>query len=182
MHAHHLGRSEQSTSFGDHLETPANLEIAALRPPTKAETIKETIDAHRENVSCNSCHKKMDPLGIALENFDVIGRWRDEYTDASNYSASKKKNSGRFPVDARTVHMDGRAFEGPLGLKEILGEDEDKFFKAFLENMLSYAMARQLTFRDRDNLDRLYQQSIDSDFRLRDILLSIVSSDSFTKR
>ncbi len=166
--------------YGDHLETPAGLEIAALRPPSKAETIKETIDAHRENLSCNSCHKKMDPLGIALENFDVIGRWRDEYMDVSNYSA--KKNSGRFPVDTRTVHMDGRAFEGPLGLKKILMEDEEKFSRAFISNMLSYAMARQLTFRDRKNLDQLYEQSADTDFRLRDILLSIVSSDFFTCR
>ncbi|MEM7313545.1 MAG: DUF1585 domain-containing protein, partial [Planctomycetota bacterium] len=130
--------------------------------------------------SCNSCHKKMDPLGIALENFDVIGRWRDEYKDVSNYSAKKK--SGRFPVDTRTVHTDGRAFEGPLGLKKILMEDNDKFSRAFISNMLSYAMARQLTFRDRDNLDLLYQQSVDTDFRLRDILLSIVASEGFIKR
>ena len=168
--------------YGDHLETPEDLEIAALRPPTNAETIKQTIDAHREEASCNICHKKMDPLGIALENFDVIGRWRDQYTDISNYATSKKKNTGRFPVDTRTVHMDGRAFEGPLGLKKILMEDKEKFSKAFVENMLSYAMARQLRFRDRENLNQLYEQSADNDFKLRDILLTIVSSDYFTRR
>ena len=95
--------------YGDQLETPANLEIATLLPPTQTENIKQTIDAHREDVSCNMCHKKMDPLGIALENFDVIGRWRDEYTDVSNYAPNKKdkkKNKERFPVDTRTVHMD----------------------------------------------------------------------------
>ena len=171
--------------YGDHLETPANLEIATLRPPTKTQTIKQTIDAHRENVSCNSCHKKMDPLGIALENFDVIGRWRDQYSDVSNYAPNKKgkkTKTERFPVDTRTVHMDGRAFEGPLGLKKILMEDNDKFSRAFVENMLSYAMARQLTFRDRENLDQLYERSAETEFRLRDILLAIVSSDYFTKR
>lgn len=171
--------------YGDHLETPANLEIAALSPPTNTETIKETIDAHREDTNCNSCHRKMDPLGIALENFDVIGRWRDHYNDVGNYSA-KSKNAGnkteRFPVDTRTVHMDGRSFEGPQGLKTILLEDSDKFSRAFVENMLSYAMARQLTFRDRENLDLLYEQSVDSDLRLRDILLAIVSSEYFTRR
>ena len=170
--------------YGDHLETPADLEISALSPPTKAATIKQTIDAHRENVSCNSCHKKMDPLGIALENFDVMGRWREEYTDVSNYQNGKKKGRGqeRFPVDARTVHMDGRAFDGPLGLKKILLEDHDKFAKAFVKNMLSYAMARQLTFLDRENLNKLYQQSANVDFRLRDILLEIICSDEFTLR
>ena len=171
--------------YGDHLETPAELEIAALSPPTKTETIKQTIDAHRENASCNSCHRKMDPLGIALESFDVIGRWRDQYTDVSNYVATCENNGNkteRFPVDTRTVHKDGRAFEGPQGLKTILLEDKNKFSRAFLENMLSYAMARQLTFRDRDNLNLLYEQTADTEFRLRDILLAIVSSEYFTRR
>lgn len=171
--------------YGDHLETPENLEIAALSPPTETATIKQTIDAHRENPSCNSCHKKMDPLGIALENFDVIGRWREEYTDVSNYaptSKNKGKQTARFPVDAKTVHMDGRNFEGPQGLKTILMEDKDKFSRAFVENMWSYAMARQLTFLDRENMDLLYAQSAESNFRLRDILLAIVSSEFFTRR
>lgn len=171
--------------YGDHLETPADMEIAALSAPKKTETIKQTIDAHREIASCNRCHSKMDPLGIALENFDVIGRWRDQYTDVSNYVAKRENNGNkteRFPVDTRTVHKDGRAFEGPQGLKNILLEDKDKFSRAFLENMLSYAMARQLTFRDRDNLNLLYEQTTDTDFRLRDILLAIVSSEYFTRR
>ena len=171
--------------YGDPLETPADLEIAALSPPTKTATIKETIDAHRESASCSICHRKMDPLGIALENFDVMGRWRDQYTDVSNYAATGKKKgsiTGRFPVDTRTVHMDGRAFEGPQGLKTILMEDKDRFSRAFVENMLSYAMARQLTFLDRENLDQLYEQSAETDFKLRDILLAIVSSDFFTRR
>ncbi len=171
--------------YGDHLETPAGLEIAALSPPTQTETIKQTIDAHRESVSCNSCHKKMDPLGIALENFDVIGRWREQYADVSNYVAASENNgtkTERFSVDTKTVHMDGRAFEGPQGLKNILLEDEDKFSRAFVENMLSYATARQLSFRDRENLQSLYEQSADTDFRLLDILLAIVSSDGFTRR
>lgn len=171
--------------YGDHLETPADLEIAALSPPTTTETIKQTIDAHRESASCNSCHRKMDPLGIALENFDVIGRWRDQYADVSNYIGNRKDNNkkaGRFPVDTRTVHMDGRPFEGPRGLKNILLEDSGKFSRAFVENLLSYAMARQLTFRDRENLNLLYEQSAASDFGLRDILLAIVSSDDFTRR
>ena len=167
--------------YGDPLETPEDLEISALSPPTKTKTIKETIDAHRESASCNMCHKKMDPLGIALENFDVMGRWRDQYTDLSNYTSNKNKGQ-RFPVDTRTAHMDGRAFEGPQGLKKILMEDKETFSRAFIENILSYAMARELTFSDRTNINQLYEQSAKNDFRLRDILLAIVSAESFTKR
>ena len=168
--------------YGDHLETPEDLEISALSPPTKTETIKETIDSHREDVSCNICHKKMDPLGISLENFDVIGRWRDQYTDVSNYALKGNKKGESFPVDTRTVHLDGRAFEGPQGLKTILIEDKERVFKAFLENMLSYAMARELNFLDREHIEQLYEQSANINFRLRDILLEIVSSDYFTRR
>ena len=168
--------------YGDHLETPEDLEISALSPPTKTQTIKETIDAHRAEASCSICHKKMDPLGIALENFDVIGRWRDKYTDVSNYAPKDNKQGGRFPVDARTAHMDGRAFEGPKGLKTILMEDKEKFSKTFVENMLSYAMARELNFLDRKHIEQLYKQSANANFRLRDILLKIVSSDHFTRR
>ena len=168
--------------YGDHLETPAELEISALSPPTKTETIKETIDAHREDASCNICHKKMDPLGIALENFDVIGRWRDQYTDVSNYAPTANKKGGRFPVDARTVHLDGRAFEGPQGLKTILMQDKERFSRSFLENMLSYAMARELNFLDREHIEQFYEQSAKTNFKLRDLLLEIVSSDFFTRR
>ena len=168
--------------YGDHLETPAELEISALSPPTKTETIKETIDAHREDASCNICHKKMDPLGIALENFDVIGRWRDQYTDVSNYAPTANKKGGRFPVDARTVHLDGRAFEGPQGLKTILMQDKERFSRSFLENILSYAMARELNFLDREHIEQLYEQSAKTNFKLRDLLLEIVSSDFFTRR
>ena len=171
--------------YGDQLETPADLEIAALQPPTNTETIRQTIAAHRENASCNACHRKMDPLGIALENFDVIGRWRDRYTDVVNYGITREggsDNTGGFPVDTKTVHMDGRAFEGPQGLKNILLEDNDKFSRVFVEKLLSYALARRLTFDDREMLNVLYEQSADTDYRLRDILLSIVSSEFYTRR
>ena len=171
--------------YGDHLKTPPNLEIATLSPPTKTETIKETIDAHRDNANCNTCHKKMDPFGIALENFDVMGRWRDEYTNINKYTATSDESgrtTGHFPVDTRTVHSDGRAIEGPQGLKAILMEDKNVFARAFIRKMLSYAMARELTFLDRENFEQLYRHSEESDFRLRDILLAIVSSDNFTRR
>jgi hypothetical protein len=127
----------------------------------------------------------MDPLGIALENFDVIGRWRDRYTDVVNYGITREDggvNTGGFPVDTKTVHMDGRSFEGPQGLKNILLEDHDKLSRVFVEKLLSYALARRLTFGDREMLNLLYEQSADAEYRLRDILLSIVSSELFTRR
>ena len=85
-------------------------------------------------------------------------------------------------MDTKTVHMDGRAFEGPQGLKNILLEDNDKLSRVFVEKLLSYALARRLTFGDREMLNLLYEQSADAEYRLRDILLSLVSSELFTLR
>jgi len=170
--------------YGDPLKTPEDLDISALSPPTKTETIKQTIDAHREVASCNSCHSKMDPLGIALENFDIIGRWRDYYTDVANYGISQGNggDKAQFPVDSKTVHKDGRAFEGPAGLKEILLGDQDEFSRVFMKNLLSYALARQLTFQDRESQILLNEQAAEADYKLRDIVLSIVSSEFFVRR
>ncbi|HBV64914.1 MAG TPA: hypothetical protein DEF45_18040, partial [Rhodopirellula sp.] len=81
-----------------------------------------------------------------------------------------------------TVHRDGRTFEGPQGLKTILLEDQDEFQRVFVENIFSYAMARQITFQDRETLELLHEQASDNGFRLRDILLTIVASDCFTER
>jgi len=78
--------------------------------------------------------------------------------------------------------LDGRTFEGPQGLQNILLDDNDKFSRVFVESLLSYALARKLTFRDRENLDLIHAQAADADYRLRDILLSIVSSEYFTRR
>ena len=127
----------------------------------------------------------MDPFGIALENLDVMGRWRDRYSAIRNYGAAEQNSDGgkgEFPIDSKTAHMDGRSFEGPNGLKEILLQDQEKFTQNFIENILSYAMARKLTFNDREYLDSLHQQSADHNFQLRDILMAIVSSDKFTQR
>ena len=171
--------------YGDHLETPADLEIAALKPPTNTASIKQSIDAHRDNSSCNACHRKMDPLGIALENYDVIGRWRDRYTDVINYGITREDGTGltdSFPVDTKTVHMDGRTFEGPLGLKKILLEDNEELSRVFIEQLLSYALARRLTYGDREMLKSLCEQSANAEYRLRDILLSIITSESFARR
>ena len=126
----------------------------------------------------------MDPLGIALENFDVIGRWRDQYRDVGNYGITKGNggDEARFPVDSKTVHNDGRAFEGLAGLKEILLSDHEEFSRVFVKNLLSYALARQLTFRDRESQALLHNQAAAADYKLRDIMLTIVASEFFVRR
>ena len=69
--------------YGLDLKLPANQEIEALKAPTETFTIKDTINEHRNNPSCASCHVKMDPFGLAMENFDVFGRYRETYQKLS---------------------------------------------------------------------------------------------------
>src|SRR5262249_61059030 len=74
-------------------------------------TLRQQMEQHRTNPICASCHKRMDPIGFAFENFDAVGVWRDKDGDA--------------PVDASGVLPDGRKFDGPAGLKKILRADKD---------------------------------------------------------
>ena len=170
--------------YGDHLETPADLEIATLQSA-------DNNGDHQANDRCASRECQLQRLpqedGSAWNRIGELRRIRTLEGPVHRrqqlfHEQRRKAARDVSPVDTRTVHMDGRTFEGPIGLKKILMEDKETFSRAFVENMLSYALARQLTFHDRKNLDQLYQRSADTDFRLRDILLAIVSSDYFTKR
>src|SRR6185503_2047748 len=92
----------------------------------KPRTLRQRLELHRTKPECAGCHSKIDPLGFSLENFDAIGRWRDEEEGA--------------PVDASGVLPNGQAFSGPVELKNILLGRRDDFVRTMAENMLIYAM------------------------------------------
>jgi len=162
--------------YGDDLETPADLEVGTLKPTTEASTIKENIRLHREDASCSVCHVKMDPFGLALENYDIIGRWRE------NYRITQGKKTATRPVESGVEHMDRRKFSGPAGVKKIMLEDKEKITRAFIKKVFVYAMARETTYIDRDHLERTYQECVKNGYRLQDLLVDIVASKSFAKR
>ena len=81
-----------------------------------AASLRDQMEAHRQNATCASCHARMDPLGFGLENFDAIGAWRTQ--------------DGKFPIDASGTLPDGRSFKGPVELKAILNEDRNGSQKA----------------------------------------------------
>src|SRR5690606_33814935 len=97
--------------------------------PRDGLTFRQRLEEHRNKPSCASCHSKLDPLGFGLENFDAIGRWREEI-------------SGE-PVDSTGVFATGEEFQGPAALKAILVESRrDLFVRNLVERMLSYALRR----------------------------------------
>ena len=183
--------------YGLELELPANQEVEALKAPTETFTIKDSINEHRNNASCASCHVKMDPFGLALENFDVFGRWRDKYSKfvvtkttievTAEGKTKKTENTARkfeptTKVDASTVHRDGRPIAGIEGLKEMMLEDQEKIAKNVLTKIAEYAMGRKMNYADSDMIQRLLEASKKDDYKLRDLIVSIIADESFTKR
>jgi hypothetical protein len=183
--------------YGHELAIPANLEVGTLTAPTETFTIKESIKVHRKDPQCASCHSKMDPFGLALENFDVFGRWRDKYsklvvtkttTEVTTEGKVKKteKTARKFEpttkVDASTVHRDGRPIAGIEGLKKLMMEDQDKIAKNLLTKFSEYAMGREMNYADSEVIHRLLEASKNNDYKFRDLMVSIIADESFTKR
>ena len=183
--------------YGLELKTPENLTIEALESPTETFTIKDSINAHRNQPACASCHSKMDPFGLAMENFDVFGRWRDKYSkfvvtkttiEVTSEGKTKKteKTARKFEpttkVDASTVHRDGRPIAGMEGLKKLMLEDQDKIARNVLTKLSEYAMGRKMNYADSEMIHRLLAASKKNDYKLRDLMVSIIADESFTKR
>ena len=182
--------------YGLELKLPANLEVEALKAPTETFTIKDTINEHRNNPVCASCHSKMDPLGLAMENFDVLGRYRETYQKFVVTKIPEEKKEGKVvkkeritrefvdttKVESDAVHRDGRAINGIEGLKKLMLEDKDEIAKNLLTKLSEYAMGREMNYADSEMLHRLLEASKKNDYKLRDLMVSIIADESFTNR
>lgn len=121
---------------------PAVPEIDLADPEIAKLTLKERIEQHRDHAACRSCHARIDPWGIAFENFDAVGGWRTQI-------------NGR-PVDASSVLFNGHLLEGMDGLKRyLLSRRQDQLVRAVVEKTVIWALGRPLTFADHSGIDRL---------------------------
>jgi hypothetical protein len=183
--------------YGLELKLPANLEVGVLKAPTETFTIKDHINEHRKNPACASCHSKMDPFGLAMENFDVLGRYRESYEKLlvtkvpyeekkDGAVLQKERITGKYEkttkVESDTVHRDGRAINGMEGLKKLILEDKDKIAQNLLTKLSQYAMGRKMNYADSEMIHRLLEASKKNDYKLRDLMVSIIADESFTKR
>jgi mono/diheme cytochrome c family protein len=155
---------------------PAN--VPALNTPdlnARKTTVREKLELHRSDPNCTACHRKIDPLGLAFDNYDAIGRWRTVET--------VRDGSGEDPkLDPSGELYDGRKFADPTGLKKLLLDDTDKFAAAFTEKLATYALRRGMTFSDRAELKRIADQSKAADYKLGSLIESLVTSELFRKR
>ena len=136
---------------------------------TEALTMRERMEQHRENPACAVCHRVMDPLGFALENFDAIGRWRTT-TGAAD-----------APVDASGELPDGTRFDGPAELREILLSKREQFVETFTEKLLTYALGRGVEYSDRPAIRKIVREAA-PDYRWSSLILSLVQSTPFQMR
>ena len=147
--------------------SPPPPDVEPLDPDVRgAQTIRDQLDKHRSNPSCYECHRKIDPLGFALENFDPVGNWREEYGRGTSIDAS-----GKLP--------NGKSFEDVRGLKEVLLAQKELFARSLTEKLLAYALGRQVEAGDRPVVDSILAELRDRGYGFRDQLRLVVQSDLF---
>jgi hypothetical protein len=136
-----------------------------------ARTLRARIEQHREKATCFACHGVMDPLGLALENFNAVGQFRVNDPDTQT------------PIDSTGQLPDGSVIKGPDDLRRALVDRPDhQFVQAFTENLLTYALGRSLDYRDMPTVRRIVRQAAADDYTFKSIVLGVISSDAFLKR
>jgi hypothetical protein len=155
---------------------PANVKPIEPTPAGQPKaTLRMKLEAHKTDANCAACHRKIDPLGVAFDNYDAIGRWRTEEIVRDGEGSNPK-------VDASGLLPDGRKFADGAELRRLLVADTDKFAAAFVEKLATYALRRAMTIDDRRALATLATQAKTTDYRLRDIVEALVVSDLFQQR
>jgi hypothetical protein len=148
---------------------------------TGATNIREQLAKHRKAEMCNECHRRIDPLGFALENYDSTGRWRDRY-DSRLAAAKKHKlalDESTFRVDASDQLADGRRFRDVTELKQLLLARKDDFARCLATKLLSYALGREIATHQRADVDQVVNQLRQKKYGLRDLVFLVATSPLF---
>jgi mono/diheme cytochrome c family protein len=159
------------------LGTPAPeppLDVPSLpenRRGQPAKTLRARLEQHREKATCFACHGVMDPLGLALENFNAVGQYRANDPDTLTL------------IDTMGQLPDGTTIKGPDDLRKSLVDRPDhQFVQAFVENLMTYALGRSLDYHDMPTVRRIVRDTKADNYRFASIVLGVVSSDAFRKR
>ena len=134
----------------------------------KARSVREMLEVHRKNPTCASCHARMDPLGLSLENFDAIGQWRT--TDAGT------------PINASGVLLDGTKVDGPAALRRALVAQQEQFVRTVTDKLLTYAIGRGLEHYDAPAIRGVVRAAAADDYRWSSTILALVKSAPFRMR
>ncbi|MBK1877665.1 DUF1592 domain-containing protein [Pelagicoccus mobilis] len=157
-----------------------------------ATTVREQLALHRSQESCNACHQKIDPAGFALENFDVMGGWRDRYRASAKGEGLSVDGFGHDglvfkyllgqPVDATGELPDGSKFQDIKGLKRLLRHEEEQLARNLVEQLSIYATGAPVRFSDRPSIQKIIEASRDSEYGVRSLIRNLIKSDLFLSK
>ncbi len=155
---------------------PANVKPIEPTPSTEPKaTLRMKLDAHKNDASCASCHRRIDPLGFAFDHYDAIGRYRTHEVVSDG--------QGEMPlVDASGELPDGRKFSNAADFKQLLVSDLDTFSKTFIEKMSIFATRRVMTLADHESIEKVAEASKSDEYKLKTVIENLVLSDLFQKR
>lgn len=155
---------------------PPNVEPLAPTPLDRPKaTIREQLEAHATHAVCAACHRGIDPLGFAFDQYDAIGRWRTTEVIEQGQGDNPRANpAGTLP--------DGRSFADSAEFKQLLAADLDRFALAFIEQLATFALRRVMTIDDADELRAIASAARNDDYRLQAVILELVTSPLFQKR
>ena len=165
--------------------------VPAVEPDTRgATTIRQQLDKHRSVTSCATCHNKIDPPGFALENFDVVGAWRDRYrsTEEGLPVQGFGKNGFAFafrqgqPVDASGKMASGEPFHDVTALKQALLKDERQIARNLVRQLIAYSTGTPAGFAERAEVERILTASEKDRYGVRTLIEKIVESPLFTNK
>ncbi|MBT5903648.1 MAG: DUF1592 domain-containing protein [Opitutaceae bacterium] len=164
--------------------------IEAVEPDTRgATTIREQIARHIEAAACSTCHEKTDPAGFALESFDVMGGWQDQYRAVDEDVTPVEgigKNGHAFPfhyaqpVDSSGVLKDGRTFANIKEFKTLLGQEERTIARNLVNRLIVYGTGAPVSFADRAEVEQILDATADSGYGVRSLITAVVQSPLFT--
>jgi hypothetical protein len=155
---------------------PANVDpIEPVPPMGNKITIRQRIEAHTKNANCAACHRTIDPLGLAFDQYDAIGQWRTHEHVPTGV--------GENPlVNASGIMPDGRKFTNSVQFKQLLLADRDKIARAFIEHLCTYALRRVLTVDDRDDIQSIVEKAKQGQYRVQNIVRAVSTSELLQKR
>jgi hypothetical protein len=158
---------ESVTGTPPHAPPPAIPALIENIPGARPLTVRERMEKHRSQPSCNACHGIMDPMGLSLENFDAVGQWR-----------SKDYDTGTA-IDASGKMADGTGVKGPDDLRTALMAHPQQFVQTLTRNLMAYALGRTLDYYDMPTVRKIVRDAAAQDDHFSAILLGIVASPAF---
>jgi hypothetical protein len=128
-------------------------------------TTRERMEMHRKDPTCNSCHRFMDPIGLALDNFDVTAKWRE-------------REFG-MPLDTKGTYYDGTPVASPADLRAALLKRPVPLVRTFTENLLAYALGRRVEYSDQPTIRAIAKAAEANEYKLSSFILGVIKSDAF---